>query len=85
MQNTSEENGRSSWFQFVTQGVFLSINTNWNLTYTTKVVDWVNWLAQVGYAAFGKGVQLISESSYDETEQLSRLNSPIGILATSWW
>ncbi len=39
--------------------------------------------SQTGFAAFGKGVQLISESPYAETEQLSRLASPSGILATS--
>ncbi len=35
------------------------------------------------FAAFGKGVQLISGSPYAETEHLSRLTSPSGILATS--
>ncbi len=40
-------------------------------------------LAQTGFAAFGKGVQLISGSPYAETEQLSRLTSPSGIFATS--
>ncbi len=33
----------------------------------------VSCLAQTGFAAFGKGVQLISRSPYTETEQLSRL------------
>ncbi len=35
----------------------------------------VSWLAQNGFAPFGKEVQLISKSTYDETEQLSRLTS----------
>ncbi len=38
------------------------------------------FIAQTGFAAFGKRVQLISESPYAETEQLSRLTSPTGIL-----
>ncbi len=44
----------------------------------------VSWLAQDGFGAFGKGVQLISEPPYDETEQLSRLTSPSGMRATSY-
>ncbi len=39
-------------------------------------------LAKTGFAAFGKGVQLISGSPYAETEQLSLLASPSGILLT---
>ncbi len=43
----------------------------------------VSCLAQTSFAAFGKGVQLIGGSPYAESEQLSRLTSPSGILATS--
>ncbi len=45
---------------------------NCNLMYTTKRVS---CLAQAGFAAFGKGVQLISEFPFDETEQRSQLAS----------
>ncbi len=41
----------------------------------------VSCLAQTGFDAFGRGVQLISGSPYTQTEQLSRLTSPSGILA----
>ncbi len=58
--------------------------TNWNLAYTTRQGSRVSCLAQTGFAAFGKGVQLVSGSPYAEIEQLSRLTSPNGILATSW-
>ncbi len=44
-----------------------------NLAYTTRLGTRVSCLAQTGFAAFGKGVQLISGSPYAETEQLSRL------------
>ncbi len=57
---------------------------NWNLMYTIKQGGWVSCLTQTGFAAFGKGVQLISESPYAETEQLSQLASLCGILDTSW-
>ncbi len=50
--------------------------------YTTRQGRRVSCLAQTGFAAFGKGVQL-SGSPYAEAEQLSRLTSPSGILATS--
>ncbi len=40
-------------------------------------------LAQTSFAAFVEGVQLISRSAFDETEQLFRLTSSSGILATS--
>ncbi len=53
------------------------------MTFTTRQGSRVNCLAQIGFAAFDKGVQLISGSPYAETEQLSRLTSPCGILATS--
>ncbi len=56
---------------------------NWNLTDTTRQGSRVSCLAQTGFAAFVKGVQLISGSPFTETEQLSRLTSPSGILATS--
>ncbi len=56
-----------------------------DLTHTTIQGSRVSCLAQTGFAAFGKVVQLISGSPYAETEQLSRLTSPSGILATSWW
>ncbi len=49
------------------------LHPNQNLKHTTKQGSRVSWLAQTGFAAFGKGVQLISGSPYDETEQLSRL------------
>ncbi len=45
---------------------------NWNLTRQGSQVN----LVQTGFAAFGKGVQLISGSPYAATEQLSRLTSP---------
>ncbi len=54
-----------------------------DLTYTTRQGSRVSCVAQTGFAAFGKGVQLISGSPNAETEQLSRLTSPSGILATS--
>ncbi len=54
-----------------------------NLTYTTRQGSRVSCVAQTGFAAFVKGVQLISGSPYAETEQLSRLTSPSGTLATS--
>ncbi len=43
----------------------------------------IRCLAQAGFAAFGKGVRLIGGPPYAETEQLSRLTPPSGILATS--
>ncbi len=46
------------------------ICTNLNLAYTTRQGSRVSCLVQTGFAAFGKGVQLISGSAYDETEQL---------------
>ncbi len=78
----------NSWLlgQFkVTHNYNLVVYTNWNLTYTTRQGRRVSCLAQTGFAAFGKGVQLISGSPYAETEQLSRLTSPSGVLATSGW
>ncbi len=40
--------------------------------------------ASIGFTAFGKGMRLlINGSSFDETEQLYRLTSQSGILATS--
>ncbi len=50
-------------------------------TYTTKEGGRVGCLAQTGFAAFGKGVQLVSGCPY--AEQHSRLTSISGILATS--
>ncbi len=50
------------------------IYTNWNLAYTTRQGSRDSCLAQTGFAAFDKGVQLISGSPYAETEQLSRLS-----------
>ncbi len=52
--------------------------------YTTKQDSRASCLAQAGFAAFDRGVQLISGSTYAETEQLSRLNLQSGIFATSW-
>ncbi len=71
----------NSWLPIL----LLVVYTNWNLTYTTRQGRRVSCLAQTCFAAFGKGVQLISGSPYAETEQLSRLTSPSGILATSGW
>ncbi len=51
--------------------------------YTMRQGNRVSCLAQIGFAAFGNGVQLISGSPYAETEQLSRLTLPSGILATT--
>ncbi len=51
----------------------LVVYTNWDLTYTTRQSSRVSCVAQTGFAAFGKGVQLISGSPYSETEQLSLL------------
>ncbi len=39
----------------------------------------VSCLAQTGFAAFGKGVQLLSGSPYAETGQISQLASPSGM------
>ncbi len=63
---------------------FQLIPTNRDLTYTTRQGTWVSCLALTGFAAFGKGVQLISMSICAETKQLSRLTSPSGILVTVW-
>ncbi len=41
--------------------------TNWNLAYTARQGSRVSCLAQTGFAAFGKAVQLISGSPYAET------------------
>ncbi len=41
-----------------------------NLTYTTNQGSRVSWLAQVEFAAFGKGVQLISGFPFVETEHI---------------
>ncbi len=41
--------------------------------FTTRQGSRVSCLAQNGFTAFGKGVQLISGSPYAEAEQLSRL------------
>ncbi len=56
---------------------------NWNLTFTIRKGSLVSYLNQADFAAFGKGMQIISESPCDETEQLSRQTSPSGLLATS--
>ncbi len=45
--------------------------TNRDLTYTTRQDSRFSCLAQTGFAAFGKGVQLISWSPYAETEQIN--------------
>ncbi len=49
-------------------GEFKVIYTNLNLACTTRQGSRVSCLAQTGFAAFGKGVQLISGSPYAETE-----------------
>ncbi len=51
-------------------------------TYATKQGSRASWLAQMGFAAFGKGVQLISGSPYAGTEQLPQLDLVCGFLAT---
>ncbi len=56
--------------------------TNLKLAYTTKQHSRVSWLTQTGFAAFGKGIQLIGGSSNEKTVQISRLSSPSGILST---
>ncbi len=47
-----------SWLSIL----LLAINTNRDLTYTTRQGSRVSCLAQTGFAAFGKGVQLIRGS-----------------------
>ncbi len=50
----------------------LRVYVNWNSTYTNKQSSRVSWLPLTGFAAFDKGVQLISAPPpYDENEQLS--------------
>ncbi len=62
----------------------MHVYTNWNSTYVIKQSSQIRWWAQDGFAAFAKGVQmLISGSPFAETEQLSKLKSESGILATS--
>ncbi len=41
------------------------------MTYTINQGGRVSCLAQTGFAAFGKGVQLINVPPYEEAEQLS--------------
>ncbi len=57
------------------------------LTHTTKQYSRGSSLAQTGFAAFGKEMQLLISGSptYAETKQLPRQTSSSGILATSWW
>ncbi len=62
---------------------FLVVYRNLNLTYTTRQGSRISCLAQTGFAAFGKGVQLTSGFPYVGTEKLSRITSPSGIRATS--
>ncbi len=61
--------------------LLLVVYTKGNLMYIAKQGTCC-CLAQAGFAAFGKGVQLIDP--YAETKQLSRLASPSRILPTSW-
>ncbi len=56
-------------------------NGNW----FTLNCCWVSSVGQAGFAAFGKGVRLISGSSYAEIEQLPLLNLEIGIPEIPWW
>ncbi len=57
---------------------------NWNLTYTTRQGSRVSCLVLTGFAAFGKGAQLlISGFPYAETKQLSQSTSLSGVLATT--
>ncbi len=51
--------------------LLLVVYINWNLTYTTRQGSRVSYLAQTGFAAFSKGVQLISGSPYAEIESLT--------------
>ncbi len=55
---------------------------DWNLMFPIKQSGRVSPKSQAGFAAFGKGVKLINESLYSETDKLSRSTSPSGILAT---
>ncbi len=64
---------------------FLNLRSFWNLTCTTRQGSRVNCLDQACFVVFGKEVQLVSGPPYAETEQLSRITSPSGIRATSWW
>ncbi len=48
--------------------LLLVVYTDWNLTYTTRQGSQVSCLTQTGFAAFGKGVQLISGFLYAETD-----------------
>ncbi len=56
----------------------------WKLA-STKQASQISCLAQTSFAAFGKGVELISGPPFAKIEQLSRLTSSSGILSTSWW
>ncbi len=56
------------------------IYVNWKLPYATKHSSRASCLAKTGFAAFGKGVQLIGGKPND----FQKLTSPSGILATSW-
>ncbi len=58
---------------------------SWNLSCATKQGNWVSGLVRAGFAAFGKGVQLISEPPYAEVEKLSLLTALCVILSTKWW
>ncbi len=53
--------------------------------YNSKQGCRVLGLAQTGFTAFGKGVQLIHGPPYDETKHFFQLTSLSGICATSWW
>ncbi len=70
-------------FGFLSLTNVQTLYTNWDLTYTTRQDSRVSCVAQTGFAAFGKGVQLISGSPYAETEQLS--DTPISRWAVTIW
>ncbi len=73
------------WLQMGIRSSEHVMYTTWNWTYTTKQDSRGSCLAQAGFAAFGKEVQLVNGFPYDETELISRLTSPRGIFALSWW
>ncbi len=70
---TTERKQKDKLITLVIKLSVYHLHKMWNLTFTTKQGSRVSWLAQMGFTAFGKGVQLISGSPYDETEELCRL------------
>ncbi len=64
---------------------FFLFYAKWYLTYATSQASGISYLTQTSFAAFGKGVQLISGFNKAETEQLHHLTSPWSILIASLW